>query len=170
MSLSQSPLIEVRRIPGKGRGVVAREFIPADTVIERCPVLVVKEQEIDESILMSYVYCWGRGTVAVALGYGSLYNHSYEPNAYYEDVGQQTKVFTAIRDIEPGEEITINYNGEPENKTDVGFPVLERVTRTKKKTASRNGKSAGSNGRASTNGKAATRGKKSRSKKSTRAK
>ena len=36
----------------------------------------------------------------------------------------QSKVFTAIQDIAPGEEITVNYNGEPENEAPVGFKVV----------------------------------------------
>ena len=51
--------------------------------------------------------------MALALGHGSLYNHSFRPNARYDDVGPQTKEFTAMRDIAPGQEITVNYNGEP---------------------------------------------------------
>ncbi|WP_437194254.1 SET domain-containing protein-lysine N-methyltransferase [Planctomicrobium sp. SH527] len=48
------------------------------------------------------------------------------PYGHYEDVGRQTKAFTALRDIQPGEEVTINYNGDPEDKTnDLGFDVLE---------------------------------------------
>jgi len=46
--------------------------------------------------------------VALALGYRSLYNHSFRPNARYDDVGPLTKDFTALRDIQPGEEITVN--------------------------------------------------------------
>ncbi len=34
------------------------------------------------------------------------------------------QVFTAIQDIAPGEEITVNYNGEPENGFPVGFKVM----------------------------------------------
>ena len=63
--------------------------------------------------------------VAVALGYGSLYNHSYTPNAHYVDVDQCRKRFVALRDIEAGEEITINYNAVPDDRSDVGFEVLE---------------------------------------------
>ena len=62
--------------------------------------------------------------MAVALGYGSLYNHSYQPNARYDDVGRLTKVFSALRDIEPGEEITVNYNGKPGDRGPVGFDVV----------------------------------------------
>ena len=61
----------------------------------------------------------------LALGYGSLYNHSYRPNARYVDLSERTKLFTAIRDIAAGEEITVNYNGEPEDQTPVGFDVVE---------------------------------------------
>ncbi|HJN65554.1 MAG TPA: SET domain-containing protein-lysine N-methyltransferase, partial [Pirellulales bacterium] len=67
---------------------------------------------------------WGKRTVALALGYGSLYNHSYNPNARYDDARGQIKVFTAICDITEGTEITINYNGDPDDPTDVGFAVI----------------------------------------------
>ena len=125
MPVEQSEFLRVKRIKGKGRGVVARCAIPADTVIERAPVLVIPEDELDDSVLVNYVYHWGRNTVALALGYGSLYNHSFTPNAKYEDIGRQTKVFTALRDIDEGEEITINYHGDPEGEGDLHFDVLE---------------------------------------------
>ena len=51
-----------------------------------------------------------RSTLALALGYGSLYNHSYQPNARYDDQPAGAMTFTALRDIRAGEEITINYN------------------------------------------------------------
>jgi len=124
MSLTQSPLIEVKRIKGKGRGVFAKQFIPAGTVIERVPVLVFPMDNPLADRLSDYVFMWGRGTVALALGYGSLYNHSYTPNARYDDIRQQSKEFTAIRDIEAGEEITVNYNGEPGDNSEVWFEVI----------------------------------------------
>jgi hypothetical protein len=97
-------------------------------VIERVPVLVLPVGEIIQGDvpqrLTGYCFEWGRGTVAVALGYGSLYNHSFQPNARYDDERGQAKVFTAIQDIAPGEEITVNYNGEPENESPVGFKVV----------------------------------------------
>jgi len=128
MRLIPTDLIEVRRSPGRGRGVFARQFIPQGTVVERVPMLVFSEKELElnegNSTLYHYAFEWGKGTVALALGYGSIYNHSYSPNARYDDHGQRTKVFTAVRDIQPGEEITINYNGEPEIKTPMEFEVV----------------------------------------------
>lgn len=125
MPLSQSPLIETKRTRKKGRGVFAKEFIPAGTEIERVPLLVMDSDTIDESILMDYVYTWTEKTVALALGYGSLYNHSFKPNAIYEDIDPRMKRFVAHRDIQPGEEITINYNAEPDCLDDVGFSVTD---------------------------------------------
>src|SRR4051794_15238464 len=127
--LQQSDAVEIRNAKGKGRGVFARRVIRKGEEIERVPVLVMSLKEArngpDWTTLGTYCFLWERGKVAVALGYGSLYNHSYRPNARYDDVGRQTKVFTALRDIGPGEEITVNYNGDPADRAAVGFDVIE---------------------------------------------
>lgn len=129
MPLHASDYIEVKRISRKGRGVFARRFIPAGTVFEQVPVIVLPDEEVlestENSVLASYVFDWGEGTVALALGFGSMYNHSYSPNARYDDRGRQTKIFTALRDIEAGEEVTINYNGHEEDLTPVSFDVID---------------------------------------------
>ena len=131
MAQIHSDMIEVKRVKGKGRGVFARRAIQEGEVIERVPVLVLRLDEIkngDEwTGLAGYCFLWGEGTVALALGYGSLYNHSFRPNARYDDEAQRTKLYSSIRDIEAGEEITINYNGEPTDRTPVGFEVVEVV-------------------------------------------
>lgn len=129
MVLQQSEKVEIRNARGKGRGVFARRTIREGEEIERVPVLVMPVTEVrngpDWTTLGTYCFLWQRGKVAVALGYGSLYNHSYRPNARYDDIGRQTKVFTALRDIGPGEEITVNYNGDPADRSAVGFDVVE---------------------------------------------
>ncbi len=129
MAHVQSDAIEVKRVKGKGRGVFARRDIHEGELIERVPVLVLPVEEIRDSEgwngLAGFCFMWGRGQVAVALGYGSLYNHSYRPNALYEDLGPRTKQFRALRDIATGEEITINYNGDPTDPEDVGFDVVD---------------------------------------------
>jgi SET domain-containing protein len=139
MALTQSVAIEVRQVRGKGRGVFARRPIEDGEIIERVPVIVLPAEHVGDdpnhNPLVGYVFAWGRGTVALALGYGSLYNHSFEPNARYEDVGVRTKRFVAIRDIRAGEEITVNYNGEPGDRSPVWFDMIEdtdrqRLTRT----------------------------------------
>jgi uncharacterized protein len=125
--LAHSELIFVKRVRGKGRGVFARQAIAEGTIIERVPVLLAPLEQMNDSISCSLLgrYCFlrNRSTVALALGYGSLYNHSYTPNARYDEEAGSRMVFTAIRAISRGEEITINYNGDPEDKSPVGFEV-----------------------------------------------
>jgi SET domain-containing protein len=129
MALRPSRAVEVRRVKGKGRGVFARRPIAEGDVIESCPVLVMPAADLrrgeDWTHLGDYCFEWGEGTMALALGFGSLYNHSYRPNARYEDVAGPTKLFVAVRDIAAGEEITVNYNGEPDDASPVWFDVIE---------------------------------------------
>ena len=111
MQMTQSDAIVIKRVRGKGRGVFARRPIETDEVIETCPVLVLPSGSIEDfsAGIGAYVFEWGRGRLALALGYGSLYNHSYRPNARYVDLAERTKLFTAIRDIAAGEEIAYDY-------------------------------------------------------------
>jgi len=81
---------------------------------------------LKETSLDSYIFQWGGGCTAIALGLGSLYNHSYEPNAqYHQDTHNRHLEFVALRAICCGEEITINYNGNPESRSPVWFRVDE---------------------------------------------
>ena len=95
MPITASTLIEVKRIKGKGRGLFAREFIPEDTLIERVPVIVLPQADLyredGTSAIWEYAFEWNTGEVAVALGFGSMYNHSYTPNAHYQDAGPRQK-------------------------------------------------------------------------------
>jgi SET domain-containing protein len=51
-----------------------------------------------------------------------LFNHSYTPNAkYVKNYEKNTLEYCAIKDIKPGEEITTNYNGNPDNQKKVWF-------------------------------------------------
>jgi len=127
MPFVHSDLVEVRWTRKKGRGVFARQHIRKGTVIERAPVILLPTKEVfskaPRTALADYVFTWGSNEVAVVLGYGSLYNHSYQPNAEYYDSGRLTQVYKAIRDIRSGEEITVNYNGSPAARAGVGFRV-----------------------------------------------
>ena len=129
MAIRQSDAVEVKRAVGRGRGVFARRAIRKGEVFEICPVLVLPGDSIEDfsTGVGPYVFRWGEGKLALALGYGSLYNHSYRPNARYRDVGPRTKAFEAIRDISAGEELTVNYNGEPGSRKRVWFDVVKEA-------------------------------------------
>ena len=117
-----------------------RRLIRKGDIIERVPVIVLPLDEGDSgTVLPGYCFMWSRDSVALALGYGSLFNHSYKPNARYDDMGDRTKIFSAIRNIKSGEEITVNYNGEPNDDSPVGFDVAEEPL-PKRLSRSSNGK------------------------------
>jgi SET domain-containing protein len=127
------PRIVVGKTAGRGRGVfAARDFLPGE-VIEVCPVIVSAgagdEGRIDRTNFFNYYFGWGEGerACAIALGYGSLYNHSYHPNAdHRRDFAAGTITVTAYRPIRAGEEITINYTGEIDCRDPVWFEVVEK--------------------------------------------
>jgi SET domain-containing protein len=113
--------------PAHGRGVFAGKRFAKGDLIENAPVLIIPPEQVthlDETLLANYYYCWGEEleAAAVAMGFGSFYNHSYFPNAEFTQRFDTDVVeFIAIRTIEPGEEITVNYNGLPDDLAPVWF-------------------------------------------------
>jgi hypothetical protein len=116
--------LQVGRSSVHGAGVFATRAYAVDALIERCPLLIVPPGEapaIAESIFGDYVYEW-EGGYALALGFGSLYNHSRSSNARYEmDYDAEEIHILAAKSIRRGEEIFINYNGDPSNPAPVWF-------------------------------------------------
>lgn len=113
-----------------GRGVYAAQKINMGEIIEESHCIVFPLYEIKEGRLGFYVFEWSLPNdempeetefYALALGNGSLYNHSYSPNADYETQSPDKIIFSAIKEIEKGEEITINYNGDVNDMTPVDF-------------------------------------------------
>ncbi len=114
----------------KGRGVFTSENISADTIIEVSPVIVMDDKDrklLDQTLLHDYIFEWGDNTrqCCMALGYVSVYNHSYNSNCEYEmDYKKQIITVKAVRFIKAGEELTINYNGDWDNKKKVWFEAM----------------------------------------------
>ncbi len=106
-----SPSIAVRTIPGKGRGVVATDWIAPGETVECSPILICPAGAIPETghPLSDYVFGYGED-LAVGLGYASLYNHSRNPNCRWEfdDVLPVIRII-ALREIVAGDELTIDY-------------------------------------------------------------
>ena len=124
-------MLYVDRTQDKGRGVFTDAPIARGTVIESCPVLVLPapdRQALRETALYDYYFDWGEDgrDLAVALGLGSLYNHSFSPNAtYMKRLRLGLIEFVALRAIAADEEILINYNGDPEDRSPLWSP--ERI-------------------------------------------
>lgn len=111
----------------RGRGVFTSKAIAANTVIEISPVLVLSAKErktIEETKLFHYVFEWGNSKkmAALGLGYISMYNHEYASNCEYEmDFDENIMTIRTVKAIRKGEELTINYNADPNDKTLVWF-------------------------------------------------
>lgn len=127
LSASADIYISESGISHAGRGVFASKNIKKDDVIEVCPVIVLREEEtpdLKKTQLNNYYFRWGKDMknhhiAAICLGYGSLYNHSYSPNAtYHKLIDKHCIEFVAIKDIAINEEITVNYNnGNPNDRS-----------------------------------------------------
>lgn len=126
--MRHSTMICVKNVKGKGRGVFATRPIKKGMIIERAPVLLVPIADLVAGLanptLNRYFYLWDKTRVAVSLGYGSLYNHSFKPNARYIH-GSNTITYRALCNIDDGAEITINYNFVPTDQTPMKFDVVE---------------------------------------------
>ena len=110
------------KIPGAGRGVFAKKTIKKGELVETCPIIEVSKHDtsnLKESILVTYFFYFGKNKekLAMALGFGSIYNHSDKPNIRYK-IKQKEEIieFVAIKTINRNEEITFNYSDNQNSK------------------------------------------------------
>jgi hypothetical protein len=121
---SQRAPLRIAHLGRRGRGVVVDAPIRRGQLVERSPVLVIPDGDraaTDGTVVLTYVFMWEHGTVeeylckhqgwaAIALGFTSLLNHSYAPNCgFVRDIDELAIDLVALRDIEAGEELTIDY-------------------------------------------------------------
>ena len=125
------PYLFIAYSVNKGRGIFTSENIPAGTVIEISPVIVMSKKErvlLDQTLLHDYIFEWGnnKNECCLALGYVSVYNHSYQSNCEYEmDYDEGLISIKTMRFITNGEELFINYNGNWDDKKPVWFDAKE---------------------------------------------
>ena len=103
--------VRVANSEGKGRGVFATKSFKEGDTIEIAPTIVIPDKDwsfVSNSDLCDYFFERDEGEAVIALGYASLYNHSFEANADYF-VASDRIVITATEDIEKGDEIVIDY-------------------------------------------------------------
>ena len=114
-----------------GRGVFASVPLSAGVIVEVAPVVLLdlKTQPFPAAI-RRLAFNWSKTHVALALGCGSLYNHSDQPNLTFKrDVNHQTITFSALREIEAGEQLTISYDytGSGESPRDRSWFEIHKV-------------------------------------------
>ena len=127
---SEKVYVKNSHVENAGRGVFAKRIIKKGESIETCPIIEIPlgdASAINESILLTYFFFHGKQKekVWLALGFGSLYNHSYTPNAAYTiNDSDSTIEFVATGDIPADNEITFDYKaGNPQNRNPLWFEV-----------------------------------------------
>lgn len=106
----------------RGRGVFAERDFAAGDIVTECPVLEVRACFSDlPKDIQHVVYDWGfltkedgaHDTFCIALGVGSLFNHSEKSNILFEaNKDKQSLIFKAKHFISAGAELLINYNDD----------------------------------------------------------
>jgi len=96
-----------------GRGVFATRHFDKGDAVEDCPTLELPGDQVVGQ-LGDYVFGSNEDEdeVLLLLGFGMLYNHSSEPNVEYIQEEPRMITFVAIRPVEPGDELTIDYGEE----------------------------------------------------------
>ncbi len=124
---ARSPL-EVRAVPGKGRGVFARQAYAVGEVIDVAPVILLHHAEkatYERLGLDQYLFEWDDpaappvdgGAFALCLGVASLLNHAEPANTDWTCVhGELAIELVATAPIAVGDELTIDYG-------EVWFPL-----------------------------------------------
>jgi SET domain-containing protein len=113
-----------------GWGVFTQVSIQTGTILEISPVIVMNAAEkilLDRTLLHDYIFKWGdhEDKCCLALGYVSIYNHSYNSNCEYEmDFTENKIIIKAVQQITAGQELFINYNGNCNDKTPVWFDAI----------------------------------------------
>lgn len=98
--------VYVKQSPTHGFGVFAGKKLRKGELLEECYMIITKggDKTLDD------YYFEAKKKYAVFTGYGSIYNHSDEPNADYI-LNLKTSIVTirADRTIQKGDEIFITY-------------------------------------------------------------
>lgn len=105
-----------------GRGLFATRYIAEGEIIEVSPLILIPINEtflIDSSVLGEYVFAYdcpnNKYKYGLALGFGSLFNHSeFNNNVKYEiDYENNVIIFRTNRRIVSGEQLFIDYEYTP---------------------------------------------------------
>lgn len=114
-----------------GRGVFATKNINRGALIETAPAVFLSYEEkelLRHSPLFNYYFLINNPNNPAVFGFGnsSFYNHSSQANCFYTFSTKRNVIrFYAFRKIMNGEEITINYNGKPDDINPIYFPENE---------------------------------------------
>ena len=101
------------KFPGAGLGVFALKPFKKGEIVEHAPYIEIQDSSIpDTNLIRTYLFSSHKDdTAIITFGYGSMYNHSANPNLIYKysDKHDRLMNFIANKDIKPYQELTIDY-------------------------------------------------------------
>ena len=110
--------VECRMTETMGRGCFAKEDIPVNTLIESAPCILMHQSLLKEitaihgkTTLCEYPFGWGKdGLMAIAMGYGGIYNHKAYPNVRWRPNYEIDSIeYMTVKDIKKGEQLYVRY-------------------------------------------------------------
>ena len=109
-SASQNIIVKQSLIPNSGRGVFANKNFKKGEIVEVCPLISDKRSNINKSIIKDYTFKNKfKDEEVIVFGLCSIYNHSDNNNIHHDQDGNDNMIYTAVRDINKGEELYVNY-------------------------------------------------------------
>lgn len=118
--------VTVKNTKKYGRGLYAVRNFKKGEIIEIAPVVVIDKMDadtIETTMLNLYVFEWNKNSSALALGNGSLFNHSNKSNvSYMNSFRTKEIVFMTTRKIKKGEQLFIDYGYDPKE----GIKITQR--------------------------------------------
>ena len=124
--------IEIKYLDSiKNRGILATKSIKKGVIIDISHFIIISNKDyeiIENTIVYDYIFEFidsGRKVRCIILSFTQFINHSYIPNVRYRyNSRDKTVIYETIKDIEKGQELTVNYNGISDNKDPLWFKVL----------------------------------------------
>lgn len=116
---------EVRKTKSKGWGIFALRNFDVNELVESSPVVIMTGEEmilLNQTKLHDYIFHWEDGMCCMALGNVPIFNHAAPSNCeYFQDYDNGIIEIKTVKKILAGEELTINYMGDPDTKEAVWF-------------------------------------------------
>lgn len=111
-------MYRIKSNPVSGRGLYAEREIFAGEPVMTCELIVLSEKDtitLKETDLRYYTFMFNDKQDCLLLGDGELFNHSDKPNCSFKLKRYKDRMvmfFQCIRDLQPDEELTIDYNSD----------------------------------------------------------
>ena len=116
-------MIKIKTFKGLGRGLVTTKPIKKGSVILTVETIELNRKDskiITQTLLDCYNYATSHGKSCIALGLGSLFNHSENENVDFSIIKRRGRImiqYTALRHIKAGQQLFINYGYDPTKST-----------------------------------------------------